>query len=70
VERGTKKSGFCRADAKKMLWKTPGDIIAIRPLRDGVIADLETTEKMIRFFISWVLPKTVACKTRMVIGVP
>ncbi len=45
VERGTKKVVSVGTDAKKMLWKTPGDIIAIRPLRDGVIADLETTEK-------------------------
>jgi rod shape-determining protein MreB len=53
-----------------MLWKTPGDIIAIRPLRDGVIADLETTEKMIRYFISKVLNRRFFVKPRMVIGVP
>ena len=70
VERGTKKVVSVGADAKKMLWKTPGDIIAIRPLRDGVIADLETTEKMIRYFISRVLPKRWLVKPRMVIGVP
>ncbi|MDX9800328.1 MAG: rod shape-determining protein [Spirochaetia bacterium] len=70
VERGTKKVVAVGTDAKKMLWKTPGDIIAIRPLRDGVIADLETTEKMIRFFISQVLPKRWLVKPRMVIGVP
>lgn len=70
VERGTKKVVSVGADAKKMLWKTPGDIIAIRPLRDGVIADLESTEKMIRYFISRVLPKRWLVKPRMVIGVP
>ncbi len=70
VERGTKKVVAVGADAKKMLWKTPGDIIAIRPLRDGVIADLETTEKMIRYFISRVLPRKWFVKPRMVIGVP
>lgn len=70
VERGTKKVVAVGVEAKRMLWKTPGDIIAIRPLRDGVIADLETTEKMIRFFISKVLPRRWFVKPRMVIGVP
>ena len=70
VERGTKKVVAVGAEAKKMLWKTPGDIIAIRPLRDGVIADLETTEKMIRYFISSVMPRKLFVKPRMVIGVP
>ena len=70
VERGTKKVVAVGAEAKKMLWKTPGDIIAIRPLRDGVIADLETTEKMIRYFISSVIPRRLFVKPRMVIGVP
>ena len=70
VERGTKKVVAVGSEAKKMLWKTPGDIIAIRPLRDGVIADLETTEKMIRYFISKAIPKRWLVKPRMVIGVP
>ncbi len=70
VERGTKKVVAVGAEAKRMLWKTPGDIIAIRPLRDGVIADLETTEKMIRYFINKVLPRRWFVKPRMVIGVP
>lgn len=70
IERGTKRVVSVGTDAKKMLWKTPGDIIAIRPLRDGVIADLETTEKMIRYFISKVFPKRWFVKPRMVIGVP
>ena len=70
VERGTKKVVAVGTEAKRMLWKTPGDIIAIRPLRDGVIADLETTEKMIRYFINRVLPRRWFVKPRMVIGVP
>ena len=70
VERGTKKVVAVGHDAKRMLWKTPGDIIAIRPLRDGVIADLETTEKMIRYFISKVLKRRWIIKPRMVMGVP
>src|SRR5512136_2174233 len=70
VERGTKRVVAVGVEAKRMLWKTPGDIIAIRPLRDGVIADLETTEKMIKYFIGKVLPRNWFIKPRMVIGVP
>lgn len=70
VERGTKKVVAVGEEARRMLWKTPEDIIAIRPLRDGVIADLETTEKMIRYFISKVLQRRWLVKPRMVIGVP
>ncbi|MDR1211025.1 MAG: rod shape-determining protein [Spirochaetaceae bacterium] len=70
VERGTKKVMAVGAEAKSMLYKTPGNIIAIRPLRDGVIADLESTEKMIRYFISKVIPRYRFIKPRMVIGIP
>ena len=70
VERGTRKVVAVGQEAKKMLWKTPGNIIAIRPLRDGVIADLDTTEKMLRYFISKVVPRRWVVKPRMVIGVP
>ena len=70
VERGTKRVVAVGTEAKRMLWKTPGDIIAIRPMRDGVIADFETTEKMIRFFIGKVIQRRWLVKPRMVIGVP
>jgi rod shape-determining protein MreB len=70
VERGTKKVMAVGVEAKRMLWKTPGNIIAIRPLRDGVIADLESTEKMIRYFISKALPRYRLFKPRMVVGIP
>jgi rod shape-determining protein MreB len=70
VERGTKKVVAVGADAKKMLSKTPGNIIAIRPMRDGVIADLESTEKMFRYFISRVLPRYRFFRPRMAIGIP
>jgi len=70
VERGTKKVVAVGSDAKKMLWKTPGNIIAIRPLKDGVIADMDTTEKMIRYFVLKVLPRYRFIKPRMVIGIP
>jgi rod shape-determining protein MreB len=70
VERGTKRVVAVGTDAKRMLWKTPGNIIAIRPMRDGVIADLEATEKMIGYFISRALPHHRFFKPRMVIGIP
>ncbi|MDR1419243.1 MAG: rod shape-determining protein [Treponema sp.] len=70
VERGTKKVMAVGVEAKRMLWKTPENIIAIRPMQDGVIADLESTEKMIRYFISKVLPRYRFIKPRMVIGIP
>ncbi len=70
VERGTKRVVAVGTEAKRMLWKTPGDIIAIRPMRDGVIADFETTEKMIRYFISRVINRKWLVKPRIVIGIP
>ncbi|OHD23118.1 MAG: rod shape-determining protein [Spirochaetes bacterium GWD1_27_9] len=71
VERGTKRVIAVGQEAKRMLGRTPGDIIAIRPLRDGVIADFETTEKMIKHFIEKVTPKGIfKAKPRVVIGVP
>ena len=52
VERGTKKIVAVGSDAKRMLWKTPENIIAIRPMREGVIADIESTEKMIHILLT------------------
>lgn len=57
-------------EAKKMLGKTPSNIIAIRPLKNGVIADFEATEKMIRYFIKKVHKKKTLLHPRVVIGVP
>lgn len=71
VEKGTKRVVAVGAEAKRMLWKTPGNIIAIRPMADGVIADIDSTEKMIKYFISKVIPHHQIFKsTRMKIGIP
>lgn len=71
VERGTKNVIAVGQEAKKMLGRTHRDIIAIRPLRDGVIADFETTERMIKFFIEKVSPRSIfKAKPRIVIGIP
>lgn len=56
-------------EARKMVGRTPGNIVAIRPLRDGVISDYETTEKMLKYFLTKVL-KTSFFKPRVIICVP
>lgn len=57
-------------EAKKMLGKTPGNIKAIRPLREGVIADFEVTEAMIKYFIQKVYNRGYLLKPRIIISVP
>ena len=57
-------------EAKKMLGKTPGNIVAIRPMRDGVIADFEVTEAMIRHFIHKVHNRRTFVRPRIIIAVP
>lgn len=57
-------------EAKRMMGRTPGEIVAIRPMKDGVIADFETVEKMIRYFINKVHNRTTLVKPRIVICVP
>lgn len=58
------------AEAKKMLGKTPANIVAIRPLRDGVIADFAVTEQMIRYFITKVHNRRALLHPRIVVTVP
>ena len=57
------------SEAQKMLGRTPGNIVAIRPLREGVISDYDMTERMLREFIRKVVPYRLF-KPRMVICVP
>ncbi|WP_027359702.1 rod shape-determining protein [Desulforegula conservatrix] len=58
------------SEAKKMLGRTPGNIVAIRPMRDGVIADFEVTEAMLRHFIHKVHNRKNLVRPRIVIAVP
>ena len=67
--RGTKRILAVGIEAKRMLGRTPGNIVAIRPLKDGVIADFETTEAMLRYFIRKVHKRGLV-KPRIVICVP
>ncbi len=57
-------------EAKRMLGRTPGSIVAIRPLKDGVISDFEITESMLRYFIQKVHNRTKMVRPRVVIAVP
>jgi rod shape-determining protein MreB len=68
--RGTKRVIAVGAEAKNMLGKTPGNIVAIRPLRDGVIADFEITEAMLKYFIQKIHNKKSYARPRVVISVP
>jgi len=69
-ERGTKKVLAVGREAKEMLGRTPGNIQAIRPLRDGVIADFEVTEAMLKYFIDRAHDRRTLVKPRIIICVP
>jgi rod shape-determining protein MreB len=68
--RGVSKVLAVGAEAKRMLGRTPGNIVAIRPMKDGVIADFEVTEAMLRHFISKVHNSRRLVRPRIVICVP
>jgi rod shape-determining protein MreB len=72
VERDTKRVLAVGIEAKRMLGRTPGSIVAIRPLKDGVIADFEVTEAMLRYFINKTRVKRFPWqpKPRVVVCVP
>ncbi len=70
VQAGTSKVLAVGDEAKRMLGRTPGNIVAIRPLKDGVIADFEVTEAMLRHFISKVHNRRRMVRPRVVIAVP
>jgi len=57
-------------EAKRMIGRTPGNVVAVRPLRDGVIADFEITETMLKYFIKKALPNSFVLPPRIIVGVP
>ncbi|MFN2257116.1 MAG: rod shape-determining protein [Desulfuromonadaceae bacterium] len=67
---GAKKVLAVGIEAKKMLGRTPGSIVAIRPMKDGVIADFDITEEMLRYFIQKVHNRKALVRPRIVICVP
>jgi len=73
IEEGSKHVLAVGDEAKRMLGRTPGNIVAIRPMKSGVIADFEITEAMLRYFLDKVRPKNMLgkpFKSRVVIAVP
>jgi rod shape-determining protein MreB len=70
INRLTSRVEAVGNDAKEMLGRTPGNIIAIRPMRDGVIADFESAERMLNYFIRKAHPHRGFVRPRVVIGVP
>jgi rod shape-determining protein MreB and related proteins len=70
LNNGQKKVLAVGMEAKKMLGRTPGSIQAIRPMKDGVIADFDITEEMLRYFIHKVHNRKTLVRPRIVICVP
>ena len=72
IERHTNKILAVGSEAKRMVGRTPGHILAIRPMKEGVIADFETAERMLRYFITKVHDRRalIHLRPRIIIGVP
>ncbi len=70
VRKEDKKTIAVGVDAKRMLGKTPSNIIAIRPMKDGVIADFDATGEMLKYFIKKVHNRKSFLSPRVIIGVP
>ena len=70
IDRDTNRILAIGEEARRMLGRTPGNIIAIRPLREGVIADYDTTESMLSHFVSKVAGKSMFFKPRIMICIP
>ena len=68
--KGEKKVLAVGIEAKKMLGRTPGNIVAIRPMRDGVIADFDITEAMLRHFILSVHNRRALVRPRIIVSIP
>ena len=71
IERGTGRIRAIGLEAKRMLGRTPEGTVAVRPMRDGVIADVDMAEMMLRHFLQSVLPKGfLRTRPKVIIGVP
>ncbi len=70
VETKTRRVLAVGHQAKEMVGRTPGDIITVRPLREGVIADFEMTEEMLRILLKRVIKNRFLVRPRIVVGVP
>jgi rod shape-determining protein MreB and related proteins len=70
INKNTNEVEAVGKEAKEMLGRTPGNIVAVRPMRDGVIADFKITEKMLTYFIRKAHNRKMLVRPRIVIGVP
>ncbi|MFA5928814.1 MAG: rod shape-determining protein [Candidatus Margulisiibacteriota bacterium] len=70
IEKNSSRVVAIGQEAKRMVGRTPGGIVAIRPMRDGVIADFDIVEGMLRSFIKRVIKRSRFIKPRIIIGVP
>jgi len=71
IDRETKKIKGVGLEAKRMLGRTPEGVIAVRPMKDGVIADFDVTEKMLRYFLTLIIENHVfKVKPRVIVCVP
>ena len=70
IDRNTDKIIAVGEEARQMLGRTPGHIVAIRPLKDGVIADYDTTERMLTYFIKKIVGKKFFFKPRLIVCIP
>lgn len=70
VDRENKEVLAIGAEAKQMIGRTPGHIVAIRPMKDGVIADFDITQSMLKYFIKKAIGKHSLVRPRIVVGVP
>ncbi|MEK6645968.1 MAG: rod shape-determining protein [Candidatus Firestonebacteria bacterium] len=70
LERSSREVLAVGNDAKVMLGRTPANIVAIRPMRDGVIADFEVTEKMLKYFIAKVHNRKTLVRPRVIVAIP
>ncbi|MFH1458620.1 MAG: rod shape-determining protein [Candidatus Omnitrophota bacterium] len=70
IRKSTSRVEAVGEEAKRMLGRTPGNIVAIRPMRDGAITDFEVTEAMLRYFIRKVRHRRFQVRPRIVIAIP
>lgn len=70
IDRDTKAPMAVGLEAKAMIGRTPGNIIAVRPMKDGVIADFDTTQTMLKYFINKAQPRRTPFRPRVVVSVP
>ncbi|QUH26055.1 rod shape-determining protein [Serpentinicella alkaliphila] len=70
IQNDTKTVLAVGEEAKKMIGRTPGNIVAIRPMKDGVIADFDVTQSMLKYFIRKAYPRRTIIQPRVVVCVP